>query len=282
MVVCAKLVYRMIHKAVIQCVGGKYVGVFTTGKPFNRSLVGLSNLPESLSSIKQAVLVSSPELVLCMRLPDTDRSIVDAEVSVLVEELGLDLSKLTVYITVVNVGKRQQETLLVMVQQDKLDGVLTEFTARGCRVVKLLPEQLAVHKIIEAEITPGETQLVMHVREKFTQLYLLDKFGPVKTYPTPIANEELIPTVQKFIKGQEYCRQGVYFGKRSLSFDQKLFEEQTKVRLSDGVKSLQRFAQSQAQDISNITDLDERVPVLAATLGFKEKELLAKVNPCTQ
>ena len=270
------LILKAMKKVAVQNIYGNFAGVILSTSFFGKSVVKLDHLPDSLAGLKKAVLVSSPELTICERLKDIDSSIVDQKVSTLIDDLGLDIRKLAIYISLVEVGSdKHKETLVVIVQKDKLDNVLAEFSSHDCRVEGLLAEQLAVHKIVEAEITSEETQLILHIGEKFTQIYLLDKYGPVKTYPFNIANEELIPTVQKFIKEQEYCRQGVYFGKRSLSFDQKLFEEQTKIRLSDGIKSLERFSQSQKQDISNIQDLHELVPVLAAVLVSKESELLA-------
>jgi len=262
-----------MHKSVVEKIGNRYVGVNCIGKSFNKTLSAIDNLPDSLNKVKQAALLASPELALCLRLKETDRSVVDTEVLALAEEMNLDLNKLTVYISTVEINK-QKESLLVMINQDKLANIFANFSDHGTKLVGLLPEPIAVHKIVEAEITPEETQLVLHVGEKNTQIYLLDKYGPVKTYPEAVTNEELIPVVQKFIKWEEYCGQGIYFGKRSLSFDQKLFEEQTKVRLNNGVESLKRFSKNLEQDISNVTNLQEHVPVLAAVLGYEEKDLL--------
>ena len=264
-----------MKKTAVQNIYGDFVGVILSTNPFGKSVIELNDLPDSLAGLKKAILVSSPTLSICERLQDTDNSIVDKKVSTLIDDLSLDIRKLAIYISLVEVDSdKHKETLVVIVQKDKLDSVLAKFDSRSCKISGLLPEQLAIYRIVEAGITPEETQLILHIGEKFTQIYLLDKYGPVKTYPLAIANEELIPTVQKFIKEQEYCRQGVYFGKRSLSFDQKLFEEQTKIRLNDGVKSLERLSHSQKQDISNIQDMHERVAILAAVLVSKDSELL--------
>lgn len=265
-------ILNMINKAVIQNINQGFIGVFKAGGLINKTYVNIDNLPDSLESFGRAVIVASSEMSLCFRLKETEQSQVDQAVLKLTQELKLDINRLTVYINRLTVYI--SETLVVMIRRDKLDGLLSDLSSYNCKVIGILPEQVAIHKIAESEIVASETQLILHVGEKTTQMYLLDKHGPVKTHPVAIINEDLIPAVHKFIKGQEYCRKGVYFGKRSLSFDKKLFEDQTAVKLVDGAKLLSQLALDNKQNISKINNLDESVCVLATALVFKEKDLL--------
>ena len=224
-----------------------------------------------------AVLLIDSELGKVVQVTVSSREELAKAIQNLLVRMGVTAEEYSAFTITSKKEQELQRYLVVLLQRQLVQQLLTALAKLRIKVVRLLPETLVLYRLLKDELAGDELRLVINIDHERSQLYLIDKNGPRQAW-TAVATSRLIPVVQKLFREQpqlaRQCTCGVYWGEESLAFDARVFTEQTGVELIRAEKIFRRHLAKLGFRPKVEHDLNLFVGVGTAAILFRPDEML--------